>query len=1245
MNEFKQALDRLLEGSSDLDAVDKELNESLSRQPNLAAAHGAIVEAMYRGNRISGEIYLALIRTIHSFQLTQTQSRAAARANVVEGDKTVIRVASQFSLVPTLEPAAGRQAARARAVVEKAYEPTAEIPALSEEQANKVLGEQEAASDAAQDDADKTRFRPVPQSSLTSPTGTNVTGTTGASWSDAGRWAGAGNGAPLGPGSVIKERFVLEEQIGRGGMGTVFKARDLRKEEAQDRNPYVAIKILNEEFKRHPQSLQALQREARKAQKLAHPNIVTVYDFDRDAANVYMVMELLEGESLDRVIKRVEGVGLGSKEALRITRDLCKAMSYAHEQGIVHADFKPANAFRTKDGVVKVFDFGIARAVKLGDQDGGSAATLFDPGTLGALTPAYASTEVIEGSDPDARDDVYAIACVVYELLTGRHPYNRMAPNQARAANVLLTPAPEISRRQWRVLQRSLEAPREQRPASATKFLEELFPLRSSPTIYVGAVAAGVAVLILAIMIAVNQFAKYRASSLTDVLATAAAEEVEAELANLQELAPEERAAVLSNNAARAGLIRFFEGRINDAVDGSKGHFDYPKAEKFLAELKKFFPDSQAVRDIEERLVARKSDEIKQQSDRLDASLEHGSMIGSQGTPNVLGVLGVVKQVDPKSSLLTDLRLPGAFAKQARLALDRGDAMLAGALVEGGLSFDADDAVLTDLRDQVQQLVSAGKFAERRGQLEESLKRLTAPNVTLDDLARQRAPLNELRAIDARSSVVATVQSVAQRLLDQRTAALMAQGEPDQARDLLSRYADMVSPNFVESKRQALTAMESGTDEDPAAATPEGQAAQGGELATADMVPNLSDEELRRQLNVGLEQERISLADAQKLSTIADELIGRGDNEAEEGKKKLKLHLANDVKTIRAKRGVDAALKFAESAYALFPESQVLRKALVDLKVAATERAVEKRDASVVEVKTKVEALLASKRIDGEWATTVDRQFRRLAAFMPDSDPYVVQSKARAAALYAGRASLLREARRLSEAGVVLERARGYYANAPEVAAEEKLLKEAREKQTQDAKERDRVAAYTSLKQKLLVQAQANDVVEAQATLQTLYGSLPADDPFLTGDGPTAIAQAYLRMASNAAKEGRFKNAVSLADKGREIAPSMKEIAAVRQRYSRYQTIDEHLMKRPRIETRSVRLELTALAKQDPAEAEIVAKRLARNLADRIQSTSDAELVDRLSRAARDIFGEENFAAISGSGSSAQSNAAAPSRY
>ena len=98
---------------------------------------------------------------------------------------------------------------------------------------------------------------------------------------------------------MLRDRFVLEEVIGTGGMSVVFRALDRRREEAQDRHPHVAIKVLGDEFKRHPDALRALQRESRKTQRLAHPNIASVYDFDRDGPNVYMVMELLVGEPLD----------------------------------------------------------------------------------------------------------------------------------------------------------------------------------------------------------------------------------------------------------------------------------------------------------------------------------------------------------------------------------------------------------------------------------------------------------------------------------------------------------------------------------------------------------------------------------------------------------------------------------------------------------------------------------------------------------------------------------------------------------------------------------------------------------------------------------------------------------------------------------------------------------------------------------------------------------------------------------
>lgn len=109
----------------------------------------------------------------------------------------------------------------------------------------------------------------------------------------------------LGPGVTLKDRFVLLEKLGQGGMGVVFKAKDLLKVEAQDKDPYVAIKVLTDAFKKYSGSFIALQREASKAQRLAHPNIATVYDFDRDGNTVFMTMEFLQGKPLNQLIKEI----------------------------------------------------------------------------------------------------------------------------------------------------------------------------------------------------------------------------------------------------------------------------------------------------------------------------------------------------------------------------------------------------------------------------------------------------------------------------------------------------------------------------------------------------------------------------------------------------------------------------------------------------------------------------------------------------------------------------------------------------------------------------------------------------------------------------------------------------------------------------------------------------------------------------------------------------------------------------
>jgi serine/threonine protein kinase len=277
---------------------------------------------------------------------------------------------------------------------------------------------------------------------------------------------------PLQIGMVLKDRFVLEEVIGGGGMGTVFKALDLRKSEAKDKEPYVAIKVLNPEFRDNPISLIALQRETKRAQTLSHPNIIKVFDFDRDGNHVFMSMEYLRGQPLSQTIKELLDTGMPFKKAWPIIRAMAEALGSAHRKDIVHSDFKPGNVFLDEHGEVRVLDFGIACAA--GRAEKNADATVFNARDLGALTPAYASLEMLENKDPDPSDDIYALGCVVYELLAGKHPYGKLQADKALELNLQPKPVPGLNRKQWRGLQRALALKREHRTPSAELFIKDM---------------------------------------------------------------------------------------------------------------------------------------------------------------------------------------------------------------------------------------------------------------------------------------------------------------------------------------------------------------------------------------------------------------------------------------------------------------------------------------------------------------------------------------------------------------------------------------------------------------------------------------------------------------------------------------------------------------------------------------------------------------------------------------------------
>lgn len=208
-------------------------------------------------------------------------------------------------------------------------------------------------------------------------------------------------------------KYEVLDILGRGGMGVVYRARDTR----IGRN--VAIKTLTEGFAGNADMLKRFYQEAGHTGNLRHPNIVIIYDFGDENGLPYIVMEYLDGDPLDRLIH--EKVPLHLSVKLEIMEQVCSALAYAHSRGMIHRDVKPANIIVQQDGLVKLLDFGIARGdVRV---EGGMTRT----GTL-VGTPAYMAPERLQGSPFDGRSDVFSVGVVLYQMLTGRLPFDAEYP-------------------------------------------------------------------------------------------------------------------------------------------------------------------------------------------------------------------------------------------------------------------------------------------------------------------------------------------------------------------------------------------------------------------------------------------------------------------------------------------------------------------------------------------------------------------------------------------------------------------------------------------------------------------------------------------------------------------------------------------------------------------------------------------------------------------------------------------------
>jgi serine/threonine protein kinase len=260
-------------------------------------------------------------------------------------------------------------------------------------------------------------------------------------------------------GRILRDRYVLEERLGTSGGGAVFKARDHLRATLPNSHQCVALKILSVGDGSSEEVLAQGQQGFHRLQCLSHENIVKAYDLDHDGGVFFCTMEMLDGDSLAKVIERLRPAAMRRSQAWQLIRQLGRGLAHAHERGVVHGDLTPKNIFITREGELRIMNFGA------------SSGASFVPASC---TSAYASCEQLEGRRPDPFDDVYALACICYELLAGTHPFESRTATLARDYHVNAVRPDGLSGRQWRTLQRGLSWHRAGRSVSVRSWMHRL---------------------------------------------------------------------------------------------------------------------------------------------------------------------------------------------------------------------------------------------------------------------------------------------------------------------------------------------------------------------------------------------------------------------------------------------------------------------------------------------------------------------------------------------------------------------------------------------------------------------------------------------------------------------------------------------------------------------------------------------------------------------------------------------------
>ncbi|WP_299205030.1 protein kinase [uncultured Amphritea sp.] len=778
MKDFKHQLKQYLHGQAAFDRLLETVSALISSQPHLTTKVVTGLQQMAERQLLSEEDLSALMQTID-------QSATDTSADPAD-DQTLLQGAAAS---PKMDNQAGDEHTSFRPPQSRA------LPHDEEDKTHVASFSSGAAKPS--DNPDRNQARPAaPKTGTATPTST---GTSTSRWSKP-FTTDDSEESVIGVGTLIKDRFHLVEFIGCGGMGDVYKAEDQRRIDAQDIDSLVAIKVLNKTFREHPESLRSLQREARKTQNLAHPNIVNVFDFDRDREHVFMTMELMRGAPLNAVIKN-HPTGFPLSTVLDYTAGMAGALGYAHQQGVVHSDLKPSNVF-LDGGQVKVFDFGIARAAKTGTAPEDS----FDAGELGALTPSYASPAMLAGvPNADPRDDLYALGCIIYELLTGKHPFIRngkkVPADEAWKTGMKMAELKQLSRNQNKALRQLLAFDERQRTESVDVFLQQFMPQYQRHSLmsrwYVW-------VMIFLFVCGVSYFPlrnlwhQQQIDDFVDDLTNLDEEAVDEWLARIQTMDAEQQSEFFNDAQVKRELTRYFLQQVSLNADADA----YSRAQQLADRALRIYEDSRRLSDKQEQLIKQQATRLNDLNNELNSLLELPAEKFAGASEALLQLLASIKKVDPGNAMLSDARLPVKFIEtMAELSEQRQFAIAKDAGKTSGKLFPANPELESARRNLAQEELRYNRSV-RITELNQRLDAL-APN-SLSSFAAAGPDIQELKQLEPGSLRVSRLQDTLAELLLSEQQQLTRQYLWQQAAALSTTFELLLSPEGLAQLEQAL---------------------------------------------------------------------------------------------------------------------------------------------------------------------------------------------------------------------------------------------------------------------------------------------------------------------------------------------------------------------------------------------------------------------------------------------------------